>query len=151
MQILLDDLTNEQTIALINLHTNSMMEHSPAESIHALPIEQLKNAAISLYSAWEEDELLGCGALKHISTQHAELKSMRTAEKHLRKGVAKALLIHLVELAKSRGYAQVSLETGTAPAFLPARKLYEAFGFTYCEPFDHYVEDSNSTFMTIIF
>lgn len=92
--------------------------------------------------------LLGCVAIKELSSEHGELKSMRTAAAHMRKGVAKHLLTHLLQEAKRRGYKRVSLETGAIAFFEPARKLYESFGFQYCPPFGSYQEDPNSLFMT---
>lgn len=94
------------------------------------------------------NDLLGCGALKELDPYHGEIKSMRTAKEHLRKGVAKKLLQHIVEEAKKRGYQRLSLETGSMDAFEPARKLYASFGFEYCKPFSDYKEDPNSVFMT---
>ena len=149
MYITIDDLTGEKTIELIQIHLAGMGENSPPESIHALNVAKLKQPNITFYSAWEGDELLGCGALKELTATHGEIKSMRTAEKHVRKGVARAILQHLLNEAKTRGYTKVSLETGSMDAFLPARRLYETFGFTYCEPFDQYTVDPNSTFMTL--
>ena len=149
MYITIDDLTGEKTIELIQIHLAGMAENSPPESIHALNVTKLKQPNITFYSAWEGDELLGCGALKELTATHGEIKSMRTAEKHVRKGVARALLQHLLNEAKTRGYTKVSLETGSMDAFLPARRLYETFGFTYCEPFDQYTDDPNSKFMTL--
>ena len=149
MYITIDDLTGEKTIELIQIHLAGMAENSPPESIHALNVAKLKQPNITFYSAWEGDELLGCGALKELTATHGEIKSMRTAEKHVRKGVARAILQHLLNEAKTRGYTKVSLETGSMDAFLPARRLYETFGFTYCEPFDQYTDDPNSKFMTL--
>ena len=149
MDIKIDDLLGEKIIELIRIHLAGMAENSPPESIHALNVEKLKQPNITFYSAWEGDELLGCGALKELTATHGEIKSMRTAEKHVRKGVARAILQHLINEAKTRGYTKVSLETGSMDAFKPARHLYETFGFTYCEPFDQYTDDPNSTFMTL--
>ena len=149
MYITIDDLTGQKTIELIQIHLTGMAENSPPESIHALNVAKLKQPNITFYSAWEGDELLGCGALNELTATHGEIKSMRTAEKHVRKGVARAILQHLLNEAKTRGYTKVSLETGSMEVFLPARRLYETFGFTYCEPFDQYTEDPNSKFMTL--
>ena len=149
MYITKDDLTGEKTIKLIQIHLAGMAENSPPESIHALNVAKLKQPNITFYSAWEGDELLGCGALNELTATHGEIKSMRTAEKHVRKGVARAILQHLLNEAKTRGYTKVSLETGSRDAFQPARRLYETFGFTYCEPFDQYTDDPNSKFMTL--
>ena len=149
MEIIIDDLTDKRTIDLISLHLAGMAEYSPIESIHALNVAELKREDITFYSAWEDNEIMGCGALKELTTKHGEVKSMRTAEKHVRKGVASAILQHIINEAKLRGYTKLSLETGSMEAFQPAHRLYESFGFTYCEPFDNYSDDPNSLFMTI--
>jgi putative acetyltransferase len=125
-----------------------MAIHSPPESIHALDLEALRQPEITFWTIWEGGELLGCGALKELDSRHAEIKSMRTASPHLRKGVAKNLLQHILEEARRRGYIRLSLETGSMAAFEPARQLYAKFGFAYCEPFADYVEDPYSVFMT---
>src|SRR5437588_10973790 len=126
-----------------------MFVHTPAESVHALPIEGLRSPDITFWTVWENGELLGCGALKELDRQRGEIKSMRTASAHLRKGVARAVLYHIIVEAKRRGYRRLSLETGSMAMFKPARQLYERAGFTYCQPFDDYVEDPNSVFMTM--
>lgn len=149
MEIIVDYLTDERTIQLITTHLDGMAENSPPESIHALGVEKLKGKEITFYSAWEGEEIIGCGALKELTPIHGEVKSMRTAENHLRKGVARAILQHLVNEATKRGYTTLSLETGSMEAFTPAQKLYESFGFTYCGPFADYKEDPNSVFMTL--
>ena len=92
---------------------------------------------------------MGCGALKELDPTHGEIKSMRTASAHLRKGVAAALLIHNMEEARRRSYRRLSLETGSMDAFAPARSLYTRFGFRFCPPFADYVEDPFSVFMTL--
>jgi putative acetyltransferase len=125
-----------------------MALHSPPESIHALDVAALRQPGITFWTVWESGELLGCGAIKELDSQHGEIKSMRTSSSHLRKGVAKKLLNHILEEASRRGYSRLSLETGSMEAFEPARKLYAGFGFSYCEPFADYVEDPNSVFMT---
>ncbi len=148
MNIIIDDLKGSEIYELLQEHLQSMTLHSPPESIHALDIEALRKPEITFWTVWESGELLGCGALKELDSQHAEIKSMRTSSSHLRKGVAKNLLNHILEEAKRRGYSRLSLETGSTGAFEPARKLYAGFGFTYCEPFADYVEDPYSVFMT---
>jgi putative acetyltransferase len=147
LNIKLDDLTGSEVAALIGEHLQSMALHSPAESRHALNLEGLKKPEITFWSAWEQDELVGCGALKELDGQHGEIKSMRTSSSHLRKGVAKRILQHIIEEAKRRGYQRLSLETGSMDAFKPARRLYASFGFQYCKPFSDYIEDPNSVFM----
>ncbi|WP_251551176.1 GNAT family N-acetyltransferase [Neobacillus muris] len=148
MDIKLDDLTGPDIAELIREHLLGMALNSPPESIHALNLEQLRGPEITFWSAWEGNELLGCGALKEIDLQHGEIKSMRTAAKHLRKGAAKRILEHIMEEAKRRGYSRLSLETGSMDAFDPARRLYASFGFEYCSPFSDYKDDPNSVFMT---
>ncbi|MDX6272454.1 MAG: putative acetyltransferase [Acidobacteriota bacterium] len=148
MQIKIDDLKGSEIHELLQEHLRNMVLHSPPESIHALDIEALRKPEITFWTIWETGELLGCGALKELDSRHAEIKSMRTSSRHLRKGVAKTLLQHILEEAKRRGYSRLSLETGSAAAFDPARQLYADFGFTYCEPFADYVEDPYSVFMT---
>lgn len=149
MEIKIDDLSGNEVAVLISEHLQGMTEHSPPESIHALDLSQLKTPDITFWSAWEGETLLGCGALKELDPQHAEIKSMRTSSAHLRKGVAKRILQHIIEEAKKRGYKRVSLETGSMEAFEPAKRLYKNFGFDYCEPFSDYVEDPNSVFMKL--
>lgn len=149
MEIKIDDLTDIRTLELIEIHLAGMVENSPAESRHALNIEGLKQANITFYSAWEDNDIMGCGALKELTSEHGEVKSMRTAERHLRKGVAGEILQHIINEAEKRGYTKLSLETGSMEAFKPAHRLYESIGFRYCIPFDHYVEDPNSVFMTL--
>ena len=149
LTIRVDDLTDNRTIELINVHLAGMAENSPSESIHALNVGGLKRDNVTFYSAWENEEIMGCGALKELTTNHGEVKSMRTVEKHLKKGVARAILQHIINEAKMRGYTKISLETGSMEAFQPACRLYESFRFTYCEPFDKYTDDPNSLFMTL--
>lgn len=148
MDIRVDDLTSPQVIALLREHLTSMALYSPPESIHALDLDGLRHSAVTLWSAWSGTELLGCGALKALSTDHGEIKSMRTAAQHLRRGVATALLARIIQEAQRRGYRRLSLETGAAQAFGPARSLYLRHGFEYCGPFVGYVEDPYSVFMT---
>ncbi|WP_019415789.1 GNAT family N-acetyltransferase [Paenisporosarcina sp. TG20] len=148
MDFKIDDLTGAEVTKLVREHLHSMTLNSPPESIHALNLEQLKGPKITFWSAWEGNELVGCGALKELDDQHGEIKSMRTSSLHLRKGVAKRLLQHMIKEAKLRGYRRLSLETGSMDTFKPARRLYASFGFTYCNPFSDYTEDPNSVFMT---
>ncbi|MEK3706435.1 GNAT family N-acetyltransferase [Paenibacillus sp. FSL R7-0198] len=148
MEIKVDDLSGVQVKALIAEHLQGMAADSPPESIHALNLDGLKKPEITFWCAWEGDDLLGCGAIKELDPEHAELKSMRTASAHLRKGVARKILAHIMDVAVDRGYKRISLETGSMDSFIPARKLYEDFGFEYCEPFADYILDPNSTFMT---
>jgi len=149
MEIHIDDLSGTKVIDLLIEHRRSMFEHSPPESVHALDINELRDDNITFWSAWDGDCLMGCGALKLLDATQGEVKAMRTATEHLRKGVAMQILEHIVNAAHLRGLKRVSLETGTAPEFEAARRLYEKFGFEYCGPFGDYVEDPNSVFLTL--
>ncbi|WP_042461542.1 GNAT family N-acetyltransferase [Neobacillus dielmonensis] len=148
MEIKKDDLTGAEVVELIREHLHGMTLNSPPESIHALTLERLKQPDITFWSAWEDSELAGMGALKELDKYHGEIKSMRTSTSFLKKGVATRMLQHILGEALIRGYKRVSLETGSMAAFEPARKLYERFGFEYCEPFADYIKDPNSVFMT---
>jgi putative acetyltransferase len=149
VHIELDDLSGPEIAELLKEHLAGMFVQSPPESVHALPIQDLRSPDITFWSVWENGKLLGCGALKELDLQHGEIKSMRTASAHLRKGVARAVVHHIIAEAKRRGYRRLSLETGSMAAFEPARQLYASCGFTYCEPFADYVLDRNSVFMTM--
>ena len=149
MRIRLDDLCGPEIRALLAEHLAHMLSISPPESVHALDLDALRRPEISFWTVWSAGgELLGCGALKAIDARHAEIKSMRTAAAHRKRGVARAVLEHILAEARRRGCARLSLETGAEPAFAPARALYERFGFGYCPPFEGYAEDPNSVFMT---
>lgn len=149
MKIEIDDLTRPEVHALLAEHLQSMFELSPAESVHALDLGKLRQPDISFWTAWEGQTLLGCGALKEITPVHGEIKSMRSPAAMRRRGAGRHILQHILVTAKSRGLERLSLETGTASAFIPAHRLYESAGFVYCGPFGDYVEDENSVFMTL--
>ena len=148
MRIEEDDLTRPVVHALLAEHLAQMRAQSPACSVHALDLGGLRAPGVSFWCAWDGAQLMGCGALKQLSPVHGELKSMRTAAAHRRKGVARAMLAHLLAVARERGCERVSLETGTAAPFLPAIRLYESAGFERCGPFAGYREDPHSLFMT---
>ena len=149
MKIEIDDLSGPAIHALLNEHLRNMYELSPPESVHALDLEKLRRPDITFWSAWEGTLLLGCGALKELDCRHGEVKSMRTPAALRRRGAARAILAHIVEVARSRSYERLSLETGSAEAFEPAQRLYESFGFARCGPFGDYRDDPNSVFMTM--
>lgn len=148
MIIKIDNLCGPEIAALLEEHMRSMRAVSPPESVHALDIDALRQPDITFWSAWEGAELLGCGALKQLNPEHGEVKSMRTAKDKLRSGVASALLHTIIDAATRRSYRRLSLETGSMVAFKPAQALYVRFGFAFCEPFEGYVDDPNSVFMT---
>lgn len=149
MNIIVDDLSGPQVQALLQEHLTGMKLTSPPESIHALDLDALRKPDITFWTAWDEGELLGCGALKELDPLHGEVKSMRTAERHRQKGVARTVLTAIIAEAKRRGYQRLSLETGSNEHFAPARRLYESMGFAFCEPFADYVLDPNSVYMTM--
>lgn len=147
MQIRQDDLKGKEIIALLEEHVAALRRTSPPESCHVLDLAGLRKPDITFWSAWDGNRLAGCGALKELDKRHGELKSMRTAQPYLRKGVASMLLRHMIEEARRRGYARLSLETGSMSYFDPARALYASFGFVTSPPFGDYVEDPNSVYM----
>ena len=147
-QIIEDDLTGAQIAALLRLHLDEMHQWSPPESVHAMPIKRLRAPDVTFYAAWADDRLAACGAIKHLDGQHGELKSMRAHPDWRGKGAGKAMLHHLLAVARARGYTRVSLETGRPEPFLPARRLYESHGFAECPPFGDYVSDDFSICMT---
>ena len=148
MEIRVDDLRGPEIARLLREHLQDMALHSPPESIHALDLEALRRPDITFWTVWEDGKLLGCGAIKELDARHGEIKSMRTAIAHRRKGVGVRLMQHILEEAGRRKYQRLSLETGAMAAFLPAHTLYESFGFARCGPFADYVEDPYSVFMT---
>jgi putative acetyltransferase len=149
MRIEIDDLSRPEIHALLNEHLQSMYALSPPESVHALDLDELRQPDITFWSAWDGAVLLGCGALKQLTPKHGEIKSMRTPEALRRRGAGRAILAHIIETARSRGYERLSLETGPMNGFKAAHLLYESFGFSHCGPFGDYVEDPHSVFMTI--
>jgi len=149
MRIERDDLLRPEVHALLNEHLASMYALSPAESVHALALDELKRPDVTFWTVWEDGILLGCGALKELDATHGEVKSMRTPANLRRRGAGRAVLTHILAEARARGYRRLSLETGSMEAFRPAQKLYESFGFVYCGPFGPYKEDPYSTFMTL--
>jgi putative acetyltransferase len=148
LEIRVDDLQGEAIIAFLNEHLRSMEHVSPPESCHALDLAGLRRPEITFWTIWRRDELAGCGALKELDPRHGEIKSMRTAYPFQRNGVASTMLRHIIAEGERRGYRRLSLETGSMDYFIPARKLYSSFGFVRCAPFDQYIEDPNSVFMT---
>lgn len=135
---------------LLGQHLASMAVHSPPGSVHALDPSGLGAPGISFWAAWDGAAVLGCGALKALGGGEGEIKSMRTAPGHVRKGVASALLAHIIAAAQARGYRRLSLETGTGPAFEPAHALYRRFGFADCGAFAEYrAADPFSRFMSL--
>lgn len=147
MEIVEDSLTGSRIAALLEEHLEEMHSITPPESVHALDLESLRAPEITFWSAWEGEELLGCGALQELDPKSGEIKSMRTVAAHRRRGVGARILDHILEVARGRGYEWLFLETGSMAEFEPARALYSRYGFELCPPFGSYVEDPNSVFM----
>jgi putative acetyltransferase len=148
LKIIVDDLSGPQIAALLTEHLDEMRATSPPESKHALDLDDLRRPEVTFWSALDGDEVIGCGAIKRLDATHAEVKSMRTARSRQGGGVASALLTHLLDEARRMGFRRVSLETGSAEFFAPARRLYRRFGFADCEPFGDYRPDPHSVFLT---
>jgi putative acetyltransferase len=138
MRIIEDDLSGSEIQALITLHVTQARSNSPPGQSFALDIKGLKTPDMTFWSAWHDDDLLGCIALKQLSPTHGEIKSMRTSPDHLRKGVARGLLDHLVSVARDRNNVRISLETGAEAAYSAAIRLYKSAGFVKGEAFANY-------------
>lgn len=142
-----DDLSSAEMADLIAIHAQTMLAASPPGSCHFLPIDGLRHPSVSVWSMWEDGVLIGCGALKDLGNGGGEIKSMHTRA-HLRgRGLGRRMLEHILGVARARGYTGLWLETGSMDAFIPARRLYESYGFTCTGPFGDYAEDPNSVFM----
>lgn len=148
MNIVVDDLSGPGITEFLQEHVQEMRSITPLESKHALDLDALREPDVTFWSVMDGDSVVGCGAIKRLDAVHAELKSMRTTPMRKRSGIASLLLEHILTEAKRMGFGRLSLETGSADFFLPARRLYERFGFGYCEPFGDYQPDPNSVFMT---
>lgn len=148
LEFRLDDLSGAPTRALVARHLAGMHAHSPPESVHAFDVDKLRAPDVTFWSVWVGDAIAGCGALKRLDGKRGEIKSMRVADAFLGRGVGRAILDHLIAEARARGMESLWLETGSAPAFLPALRLYESAGFVRCGPFGEYTEDPFSVFMT---
>lgn len=148
MDIRIDDLSGADTRALIAHHHAQMHAQTPAESVHALDVDALRDPAITVWSAWLDGRVAGVAALTQLDAARGELKSFRTADEYLGRGVARALLRRIIADARGRGLTSLWLETGSDDGFVPARALYASEGFVECGPFEGYVDDPLSTFMT---
>ena len=149
MRIQLDDLSGADIQALLAEHLAQMHSQSPPESVHALDLRGLKQADVSFWTGWIDGRLAACGALKTLTPEHGEIKSMRTSAAFRGQGAGRLMLMHIAEQARARHMQRLSLETGSQDAFLPARALYASFGFVACGPFGDYVDDLHSVFMTL--
>lgn len=142
------DLETPEFAALMDAHAALMLSQSPPGSCHFLALDALHADDITAWEMRDGETLVGCGALKHLSATHGELKSMHTLASHRGAGLGRRMLEHIIAEARQRGYRRLSLETGSMDGFIPSRRLYTAFGFEICLPFADYVEDPYSVFMT---
>ena len=149
MRIEVDDLSRPKVHALLEEHLANMYELSPPEQVFALDLNKLRAPDITFWTVWDEEVLLGCGALKELTPNHGEIKSMRTPAAARGRGAGRAVLAHIISVAQQRGYARLSLETGTHAAFEPAHNLYRSQGFDLSGPFGSYHPDEHSVFMEL--
>jgi putative acetyltransferase len=143
------DLDSADVQALLAFHFEQMRKTSPRDACHVLPIDGLRHPAVTFWSARDEGELVGVGALKELAPDHGEIKSMRTAPGALGRGVGRAILHHIVAEARSREYRRLSLETGSTKPFAAALRLYESEGFVPCGPFAEYQDTPFTRFLTL--
>jgi len=148
-QIVVDDPQKPDVGALLDRHRRFALAQTPPEHSFALGVDGLSDPAVTLYSFRAHGGLLGIGAIKRLGPDHAEIKSMHTAEAARGRGIGRAMLTHLLGVAQARGFRRVSLETGTMEAFAPARALYESAGFVPCAPFAGYQPSEDNMFMTL--
>ncbi len=149
MRIIQGDFSDPRVIALLETHLISARAETAPGSAHALDLIGLQSPGVSFWTIWEDEALLGIGALKQLSADHGEVKSMYTAQSVRGRGVGSAILRHIIATARARGMSRLSLETGSWEYFRPARALYANHGFVECPPFADYVSDPNSIFMSL--
>lgn len=149
MKSILGNFDNAEVNALLLKHFKELRSVSPEGSAHVLDIPGLKVDSIKFWSLWEEENLIGCGALKFLDKSHGEFKSIRVVDEYRKKGYGFKIINHLINEAKKLDIKKLSLETGAGDFFLPARKLFKKIGFVECPPFAHYKEDPNSYYMKL--
>lgn len=149
MEICIDKLQDPRIALLLEEHLADMHRLSPPESVHALDLNKLRQPEITFWSLWVDDDLAGCGAITLLDKEHAEIKSMRTANRYRGRGYGAAMLEHILKHAQNIGLKRLSLETGTPDFFIPAQQLYRKYGFVSCGPFGDYREDPFSAFFTL--
>ncbi|MCP3475078.1 GNAT family N-acetyltransferase [Bradyrhizobium sp. CCGUVB1N3] len=149
MQIRTGDTYDPRVIALLDHHVATARAQTAPGSAHALDLSGLRAADVAFWTGWDGETLVAVGALKTLSASHGEVKSMHTLQTARRRGFGALMLGHIIEEARKRGLARLSLETGSWDYFKPAHALYRAHGFVLCDPFEGYVEDPNSLFLTL--
>ena len=149
MEVRPGDFADAQVLALLREHLAGMHASSPPGHVYALDLSGLLQPAVAFFTVWDGADLLACGALKELDAATGELKSMRTSSRHLRRGAAAFLLLHLIEIARGRGYQRLCLETGSGPAFEPALALYRKHGFVAARAFGDYVATEFNQFLEL--
>jgi len=142
-----DDLSGAAVADLLRFHLDEMFQWSPPESVHAMPIERLRQNDVTFWSAWEGDHLAAVGAMRELDPARGEIKSMRAHPAYRGRGAGEAILLHMMDAARTRGYRWLGLETGRPEPFVPAQRLYLKHGFAECPPFGDYVSDDFSMCM----
>ena len=141
---------NLEVNELLTKHFVELRAASPEGSAHVLDIPGLKVPSIKFWSLWDEEKLIGCGALKFLNAEHGEFKSIRVHDNFRNQGQGINVINHLIKEAKKLKIKRLSIETGASDFFVPARKLFKKTGFTVCEPFAHYKKDINSVYLTML-
>ena len=149
MRITPGDFSDPRVVDLLHIHLTSARAATAPGSAHALDLTELQSPTVSFWTIWEGEVLLGIAALKRLSPDHGEVKSMHTAQSARRRGVGDAMLRHVIASARKNGMSRLSLETGSWEYFRPAQELYRRHGFVECAPFADYVLDPNSVFMSL--
>ncbi len=149
IRIIHGDLSDPRVVDLLEIHLTSARAETAPGSAHALDRTGLQSPDLSFWTVWDDEKLLGMGALKRLSADHGEVKSMHTAQSMRGRGVGSAMLRHIIAIARANGMSRLSLETGSWEYFRPARALYRSYGFVECAPFADYVSDPNSIFMSL--
>src|SRR5215469_3358243 len=149
IRIIQGDFTDRRVIDLLHIHLTRARAETPPESAHALDISGLQSPGITFWTIWDDQRLLGCGALQWLFADHGEVKSMHIADSVRRRGAGSAMLRHIIAAARASGMSRLSLETGSSEYFLPARSFYKSHGFVECSPFGDYLPDPNSVFMSL--
>jgi putative acetyltransferase len=149
IRITAGDLEDPRVVELLGVHVATARAATAQGSAHALDVSGLRSPDVDFWAIWDDEELLGIGALRRLAPDHGEVKSMHTARSARRRGVGSAMLRHIIAAARVRGYSRLSLETGSWEYFRPARAFYRGHGFEECPPFADHVPDPNSVFMTL--
>ena len=149
MKVIENNFDNAEVNHLLTKHFIELRSVSPDDSCHVLDIKGLKDSSIKFWSFWDNNQLIGCAALKFLDDERGEFKSIRVEDNSRGKGFGKKIISHLIEVAKNEGIKKLSIETGAGDFFKSARKLFKKFGFKTCRPFADYKEDPNSCYFDL--